>query len=73
LSESLQIYFAFGDESSSQSAAVCVNVPENMTGKEKLLATLAAQLNFPDYFGGIGRRSMNALMIYPGYLSARSF
>ena len=52
MSEPLQIFFAFGDKSTSQNAAVCANVPESITSKQALLATLATQLNFPDYFGG---------------------
>jgi RNAse (barnase) inhibitor barstar len=43
--------FAFEDERKSHSATVCVNVPARLTSKKALLATLAAQLRFPDYFG----------------------
>jgi RNAse (barnase) inhibitor barstar len=44
--------FAFGDDGASDDATVHANVPQNITCKAALLATIATQLSFPDYFGG---------------------
>jgi RNAse (barnase) inhibitor barstar len=44
--------FSFGDEHSSGNVAAHANIPKNITSKHALLAALATQLNFPDYFGG---------------------
>jgi hypothetical protein len=44
--------FAFGDDCASHDAAVHAKVPQNITRKPALLATIATQLSFPDYFGG---------------------
>lgn len=51
MSEPLHIFFALEDESTPHNAAVCANVAENIASKQALFATLAAQLNFPGYFG----------------------
>jgi Barstar (barnase inhibitor) len=44
--------FSFGDENTSGNVAAKANVPENITRKHDLLAMLATQLSFPDFFGG---------------------
>jgi hypothetical protein len=44
--------FSFGDEQASGNVAAYANIPKNITSKHALLATLATQLKFPDYFGG---------------------
>ena len=49
--EPIQMLFSFGNEYTSRNVAAHVEVPENITSKHVLLATLATQLNFPDYFG----------------------
>jgi hypothetical protein len=46
-----QIFISFGDDGVPSRAAARVSVPGNLTSKAALLATLAAQLKFPDYFG----------------------
>src|SRR5260221_8444864 len=46
-----QIPFIFEEDAASESAAVCIILPSNIKSKEALLAMLATQFNFPDYFG----------------------
>ncbi|BBC00354.1 MULTISPECIES: barstar family protein [Bradyrhizobium] len=47
----LQTSFALEDDSAPHTAAARADIPENVTSKAALLATLAAQLRLPDYFG----------------------
>ena len=44
--------FEFGDDRSSPDVAVRANIPRKIAHKTVLLATIATQLRFPDYFGG---------------------
>ncbi|KRP95987.1 hypothetical protein AOQ73_22680 [Bradyrhizobium pachyrhizi] len=46
-----QTFISFEDEGASSPAAVRASILENVTSKAALLATLAAQLEFPGYFG----------------------
>jgi RNAse (barnase) inhibitor barstar len=43
--------FGFEDGRISRDATLYVMIPENIASKQALLATLARQLRFPDYFG----------------------
>jgi RNAse (barnase) inhibitor barstar len=44
--------FKFQHEKACTAAAVFATIPAGITSKKELLATLARQLHFPDYFGG---------------------
>jgi hypothetical protein len=43
--------FTFGEEGALCDVAMCATIPVGVRSKQPLLAALACQLNFPDYFG----------------------
>ncbi|MCP1852169.1 hypothetical protein ACVMIH_001268 [Bradyrhizobium sp. USDA 4503] len=47
----LQTLFAFGKDSVPHTTAARADIPGNVADKAALLATLARQLGFPNYFG----------------------
>jgi len=46
-----EISFSFEDGRTSRGATFWATIPENIASKQALIATLARQLGFPDYFG----------------------